>query len=516
MAEKHHKNRKNRFREVLTKFKFEATDEKLSMAAGLGTLMELFDQSDLKKEFIKCLPERISNRSIGSYQMALTLMASFLHGADCLDDLDDFRGDPKLTALFGSPTAAARTHGDFLRDFDLEHIQKLNQFLNTMSRSIFKELEMKLPDAFKPKDLVIDVDSTSHVQHGEKMEGLAFNYKNEWCLDSQVSFNQLGFCHGFQLRPGNTKSGVDAESLIRQSFEDFKTQQTRRYKFQDFFRADSAYCHQSIIKTLLDLGIHFTLTAHDGTTHWKEQMEKEGLVWTDWVYNEKEIKKVELKGRTLPKVQVTRFYWVPEWSKKQESKLMFPIVVKRTWDPEKEKEIESKGHQISLFHQDGFKHVDPWDYYAVVTNLPLDLPVENLALSTKESTRSGNFKRYSIQEIFEFHQVRGNAENFIREEKYGYDLKHFPCLKLQANHAYGLLAMVAHNILRWVALMSKPEKPHFSKKLRKRFVFIPAKIVYHARQYTIKMMQRHHEGVQWLRERMGLNSETIPQQFSSA
>lgn len=35
----------------------------------------------------------------------------------------------------------------------------------------------------------------------------------------------------------------------------------------------------------------------------------------------------------------------------------------------------------------------------------------------------------------------GNAENFIKEEKYGYDLKNFPCLKLNANYAYGLLAM---------------------------------------------------------------------------
>lgn len=241
MAEKHHKKRqqrKNRFKETLTKFKYEATHEKLSLAAGLGTLMELFDQSDLKKEFIKCLPERTSNRSVGSYQMALTLMAAFLYGYDCLEDLDQFRGDPKLEAFFGNPTAAARTHGDFLRDFEPEHIQKLNYFLNKMSRYIFEELKKQMPEKFKPKDMVIDVDSTSHVQHGEKMEGLSFNYKNEWCLDSQVSFNSLGFCHGFQLRSGNTKSGVDAESLIRQSFEDYKTQIERRFKFQDFFRAD--------------------------------------------------------------------------------------------------------------------------------------------------------------------------------------------------------------------------------------------------------------------------------------
>ena len=31
-----------------------------------------------------------------------------------------------------------------------------------------------------------------------------------------------------------------------------------------------------------------------------------------------------------------------------------------------------------------------------------------------------------LQEIIEFHRKRGNSENFIREEKYNYDLKHFP------------------------------------------------------------------------------------------
>lgn len=515
MSAKQNKKRQQ-IRETLTKFKFEVTNEKLSMAAGLGSLMELFDKTELKKEFIACLPERTSAKSVGSYQMALTLMAAFLYGYDCLEDLDQFRNDPKLTALFGNATAAARTHGDFLRDFEPEHIQRLNQFLNRMSRYIFDQLKTHLPEEFKPKDLVIDMDSTSHVQHGEKMEGLAYNYKNEWCLDSQVSFNSIGLCHGFQLRPGNTKSGVDAESLIRQSFEDSKTQVERRFKFQDFFRADSAYCNQSIIKTLLDLGIHFTLTAHDGTTGWKKQMEQEGLVWQDWVHSEEEVKKAELRGRALPKIQVSRFYWVPEWSKAQDSKLMFPIVVKRTWQPVTEKQQNTSGYQSSLFHQQGVEHLVPWDYYAVVTNFPLNLPLENLEKSTKLTTPSGTSKSYSIQEVFEFHQVRGNSENFIREEKYGYDLKHFPCLKLQANHAYGLLAMVAHNILRWVALMTKPEKPHFSKKLRQHFIFIPAKIVYHARVYRIKMMQRHHEGVKWLRERLRLNSEIIPPQFSSA
>lgn len=54
--------------------KLMATKDQLTAAAGLGTLMELFGSSELKKEFIACLPERSSSRSAGSYLLALATM----------------------------------------------------------------------------------------------------------------------------------------------------------------------------------------------------------------------------------------------------------------------------------------------------------------------------------------------------------------------------------------------------------------------------------------------------------
>lgn len=491
--------------------KLRTTKNKLTAAAGLGTLMELFDSSELKKEFIECLPVRNSSRSAGSYLLALATMASFIYGHDCLEDLDEFRGDPSLKSLFGDKTVAARTIGDFLRDFEEEHLIKLGHFLNRQSRYVMSLFQEYLPKEFKPNNLIVDVDSTSHEQHGEKMEGLAYNYKKQWCLDSQVSFNQMGLCHGFQLRPGNTKSGVDSEILIRQSFNDDKTQVQRKFGKKDFFRADSAYCKQDVIKTLIELGVQFTLTAHDGTTGWKDLLQTTGVHWQPWIYSEEELQKAELRKITLPRIEVTRFYWTPSWSEKQESKLVLPIIVKRTWNQKAEQE-----EQGSLFYTDSFEHQDPWDYYAVVTNFHLDTAVDKLSTATTPLSEEKKQKFWSIQEVFIHHQKRGNSENFIKEEKYSYDLKHFPCLKLNANYAYGLLAMVAHNILRWVSVMTRPDKPHYSKKLRRRFISIPAKLVHHARQVYLKMMDINLKEVLFLRETLRLKSERIPPQFSTA
>ncbi len=489
-----------------------STTDKLTAAAGLGTVLELFDSSELKSEFIKCLPERVSNRSAGSYFLALASMCSIIYGHDCLEDIDEFRYDPSLKSLFADKSIAARTLGDFLRDFDDEHLEKLNQFLNHMSRHIMKQFNEHLPEEFKPTYLAIDVDSTSHIQSGDKMEGLAYNYKNEWCLDSQVSFNQMGLCHGFQLRPGNTKSGVDSEVLIEQSFNDDKTQVQRKFGYKDFFRADSAYCSKSIISKLLNLGVQFTLTAHDGTTQWRKLLESTGVHWQPWVYSPDEIEKAQKRNTELPRIEVTRFYWTPSWSEKLDSKIVLPIVVKRTWNTKFEKQ-----EQASLFYSDGFEHTDPWDYYAVVTNFQLDTAVDRRDIDTRSSeSKNEKIKFWSLQEVLVHHQKRGNSENFIREEKYNYDLKHFPCLKLKANHAYGLLAMVAHNILRWVAVMTKPEKPHYAKKLRQRFINIPAKLVYHARQVFLKIMDIHLKEVISLRETLGLKSAKIPLHKSTA
>jgi len=81
------------------------------------------------------------------------------------------------------------------------------------------------------------------------------------------------------------------------------------------------------------------------------------------------------------------------------------------------------------------------------------------------------------QEVLEHHSRRGNAENFIREKKIHLDPKHFPCLRMNANYGYGLIATVAYNFLRIIARLDSPDKPHFAKKLREKYIYIPGKVV---------------------------------------
>lgn len=451
--------------------KFEPTKEKLTDAAGLGTLVEIFDNSPLSEGFKKCLPERVHARSHGSYRLGLTQLSSFLYGHDSIDDLKEFQSDPALEAIMRGETVAPRTMGDFLRDFEESHIRALNEYLAKMAWTIRAHLSEVLPDGQKPAEAIhASIDTTFHEQSGKKMEGLAYNYEGKWGLDSQVVFDELGLSYGFQLRPGDVGNNVDSSELIKQTF--------RGKKFHDekFLSGDSAYCNQECITTCLGLGAKFTFTAHEKWTGWTSHL-PEIDDWEPWQWSEKELKGFEAKKQTPPQIEVGRFLWYPGWAEK---KIVLNVIVKRTWVTE--------GQDQGLF--DNKTAGGYWDYYGVVTNI-------SLYWNTK-------------QEIIERHNKRGNAENFIKEEKYGYDLKHFPCLKLRANHAFGLLAMVAHNLLRWVALVEKPDKPHFSKKLRRRFVFIPAKVIQHARQVIMRVPVHFFREVQRLRQAWRLPLHSAP------
>lgn len=479
---------RRRREKVLRKIKIVPTDFKLTAASGLGTVIEIFDQSGMSAEFKKCLPERVSHRSAGSYLLALMVIAGHIHGVEALSDLAEIKEDPYLMSLFSDEAAAVRTIGDFLRDFEAEHIEKLNAFLNNMSRTLFASLQANLEEKFKPKNLIVDIDSTYHEHFGEKIEGLAWNYKSEWSIETQVAFNSLGFCHGLLMRSGNTKSGTDAAQQIEKIFQDGRSQLQRRRSGLDYLRADSAYCNQEVIKTCLNLGVHFTLTAHDGTTGWKDQFERENVSWSSWEYASEEKEQATKRGRALPQVEVGRFFWRPSWANET---LLFPVVVKRTW-----KVIKNEQAQGSLFAPDTIKELGEWQYYAVVTNL--------------------NLSQWSMQKVLEHHAKRGNAENFVKEEKYNFNLKTFPCQKLVANHAWVLLAQVAHNMIRWIALMDAPDRPHYSKKIRNKYLFVAGRLVSHAGQLILRVMKSTYErGLKSLREGWQF-PETMSAQMASA
>ncbi len=187
-----------------------------------GTMIDLFTETPHFKDFSRCLPKRVSNASYPTEVFALSLMAGFLHGQDSIDDQEEYDEEPGMESIFGK-LPSPRASGDWLRDFTDEGRKNLNYFLHRQAMSYRKKIARDQP-------LILDMDSTSHVQHGEKMEGLAWNYKKEWCLDSLVCFDEVGLCHGMELRPGNTFSSVGAEKMLEECTRDLRVKDEKYFR----------------------------------------------------------------------------------------------------------------------------------------------------------------------------------------------------------------------------------------------------------------------------------------------
>jgi len=182
--------------------------------------------------------------------------------------------------------------------------------------------------------------------------------------------------------------------------------------------------------------------------------------WEPWECSEDEKKEAEKKKRKLPEVELGTLVYQPKWSEN----LRFLVVVTRT--------------RVTQLEDLFTASTGGYQYYGVMTNV--------------------NVFSWGKQRVIEHHRKRGNAENFIREKKVHLDLKHFPCLALNTNTGYGLIAMVAYNFLRLIARLDRPDKPHFAKKLRRKFFWIPGKIVKHARQFFLKIPKTYEKEVNCL------------------
>lgn len=436
------------------KIEYSVTRERLTGAAGLGNILDLFCESKQYPKLRECLPERRAQNAYDTLQYALSLLSGFWLGADCLEDVEKMgKQDDYLREKLGGRIPTARSLGSWLREFEPDHLSQMQEFISNQASSYRQHLNIKSP-------LVLDMDSTSHPQSGKKIEGVSWNYKEQWCLDSLSCFDNAGFCHGFELRPGNTFSSQGAEVMLERAVRQIRS--VAEDSTVIYYRADSAFCNEGVIRSCLNLGIKFSITAH-GNMQWERYVRDhaEDADWQAWKHGAEEIEDSLKNKRKLPRVEVASFLYTPSWA----DNIRFKLVVKRT------EEIESEGL---------FEGMSRWKYYGVLSNITdyLEEP----------------------QAIIEHHNQRGDAENRIKAMKGDYDLRHLPCLKMNANKAYGLLAMVALNFHRALSLVENPHRPSFSKSLRQRMIKIPGRLVKHARALRIKVEERWHREVTRLRE----------------
>lgn len=433
----------------------EASNEQFTSYAGLYAVERLFKELNVKKKIKNAIPLNRRNKAPSPVSKFKALLYSFVLGGDCLLDIDSFRKDPLFKEL--TQGCAARTATDFIKNFSHLHCEILQNAL--------LDIAFELRGKLYPEDnkLIISMDSTPHEHYSKKMEGMSFNYKNMWCLDSQNAYDQFGLSYVFDLRPGSTHSGKGSEVWIHKVFKKCPSGLER------WFRADSAYSKHAVYEALEIKRVKFTIVLKENVAKSVRENQRALLDW----------RKSDIYFFDSGECEVCDVdYYPKDYGKK------LRVVFIRREKLEREKEMQ----------QDIFSPYDPeefdYKYYSIVTNVGAD--------------------EMDCEEVINFYRKRATAESYIREQKYGYDFLNFPCKRLLSNKVFGVIGSIAYNLVRvvsfcmpqkWKSVRNKKTKKiervkqlgYFAKKVRVECFYIAGKVACSARRAKIKMNQSKEE-----------------------
>ena len=414
---------------------FETTRKDLTHLSGLIFFQKLIRSISLDSVIGQILPINKRVRGQTNKEKFFTALYSFIAGADCIEDLELFKLDTLFCEITNSPCSSV-TMGRFIRGFSTKTIQRLQNYL--------PKLAYQLRERLYPENeaIILSMDSTPHEQYGEYTEGLDWNYKNMWCLDSQNIFDQYGLCYGWHLREGNTFSSVGAVEMMSQIYNNLKTNK------KIYFRADSAYGSKAIYNCLLQNNTDFTICLKENV--WKPLLNKYDSKMT-W-------RKTDVEFFGSNKCQIAScIYPLKDLYQRGFLRVVF---------------IRAKKKKLKSGETEYYRH------YAIVTNM--------------------SDKEMSNERVINFYKGRGNVENQIKDLKNGMDFKHFPSQKLNANRAWGLMGIFAYNLMRFCSHKLYKNRGCFLKTVRRRMVYMASEIRKGQRKIKLRFTKTFFKEVEHL------------------
>src|SRR2546426_878755 len=323
--------------------------------------------------------------------LGLLILALLYAGARRLEHLQYLAGDPLVTRFCGlAQVPTPRTVSNWLQRFTQAHLRPLVQLNHDLVTEAIARL--KLPR------LTIDVDGTV-IRTGATVawafRGFNPHHRKDPSYYPLVAhLAQTGHILRLKNRPGNVHDSKQAVAFLRELIDGLRARFGRRLPVE--FRMDAAFCQPAVLRLLAARGCGYAIKV--GYWHWLplKQLAADRQRWFP----------------VTP--EVSGFFHdldIPQWH------LRLRVMIYR-----KHVAHESpKNFQLDLFTPDD----GHYEYAAVTTNLPLDLPA-----------------------LYAFICGRGAQEKTIAELKGEFALDVVPTRHYGANSAWQQLSVLAHNLAR--------------------------------------------------------------------
>ena len=231
--------------------KYELAERQQAVSAGgIGTIMQLIQQLDLRKEINSAIPLLKLHLPYDEADHVFNIALNLLAGGSCLDHLELRRTDEAfLNAVGAERIPDPTTAGDFCRRFGTLEVMLLMQAFNRVRQRVWGQQ----PNEFF-EVATIEADGTMVETGGERKQGIGMNYKKQWGYHPLVvTLANTGEPLQIVNRSGNRPSHEHAPFFIDQAI-----QQCRNAGFRSIVvRGDTDFALTEHFDRWTDEGVEF-------------------------------------------------------------------------------------------------------------------------------------------------------------------------------------------------------------------------------------------------------------------
>jgi Transposase DDE domain group 1 len=403
------------------------TSRVITAYGGAELLRETARAVGLHESVARCLHLKHRARGLSDAQFVTGLSESIALGARCLDDLAVARGDAAQRELRGFEVPAPQTAGTWLRRFTLGHVRQLDKALEQVHRTAFRALGVT--------SVTLDFDSTYVFSRSTRRQGVDRTYKRGYALHPMLCFEaNTGVAVHARLRRGRSGPSTGMDTFV--------TETLRRVPKGVAMRArlDSGFYGSALL----------------------DQLDAASVTYLCGV--------PMIPAIAGPCGRIADEYWEACLDKD-------------------EGEVAEFGYRMR--HGGGFRRY-------VVKRIELDQG-EQLTLDTgayRYWVFVTNDRVHSCVELESEQRHKADVEAGMRELKSNFGLHAFRKHGFMANWAWLELVCLGHNLCRWTQRLGglgagRDGGDLRAKRLRYRYLVIPAIVVRSGRQRTLRLPERY-------------------------
>jgi hypothetical protein len=436
-----------------------APDESLTAASGVVAVAELVGRlgvSAALDDAVGSVKRRDRGLSAGEFLVAVAGAQMF--GAQFWVDLDRRRVDTAGEALSAVATPASTTAIELAERFGPAQLAGIEEGIGEIVGRVVGLLPLARRTVLRAGGATIDLDGTDVECYGSKKDGIAYSYKGQRAGRPHVAtWAEAGVATAADLLAGDEDPRPGAGSLIERSVA---TLRAAGVTCRPTVRGDVGYFAADIAWAALDNDCDFSLGVTRNKAVWRAAAAIGADAWT---------KAKRMKGAQVAVCDYAPAGWPPGTA----------CVVRRvkvraadiSTDPRARRRRTIPKDQLALALDGLVEHV--YAYSFIATNLDVSTPARAVAVEA-------------------WHRMRTDIEDRFRDAKHGAALRHLPSGSPAANTVWMWGALLAVNLSAWLQELGGLDagdgrgRAHLGT-LRHRLLMVPARLVRHAGQVTLRL-----------------------------